>query len=217
MNTAVPAVRKAGPSRAGTPVIARGLLAGVTALTGLLAVPSAAQAAGAPRPASSAAAVCDGVSSKQIEGVLGFSVPTAVVSTSTSTFDKKLGITEHSTVCTYGTPTSIASMQHEVVMLYATLSKAPSRTVLIPSLKAQLAKAAKNMPKGSKESYAFTTVSGVPSLWWKIQASEGPISFTFEYSIGWQGTKVAGGWVASSQPQSNVEGLEKLALSNFGM
>lgn len=196
---------------------ARALLAGAAAGC-LLGVPALAQASPRPLPETSGSALCSGVSPSQVQGVVGFSVPAAVATTTSDYFDKTLGIHENSVVCTYGgTATSLTAMQHDVTLIYETLSKVPPRTVALAEIRADFTKEAKEMPPGSTFTYKFSQAFGVTSLWAKVSAKEGTFSFTFEYAVGWQGTKVAGGWVDSGLAQSKVQGLEKLALANMGI
>jgi len=212
-NRFFPSVR--GVRRGPAGVAARGSVA-VLVAAGVAAVPAVAQAAPI-AAASSGAALCSGVSSSQVASVVGWTVPSAISSDVHTVFDKKLGISETGTVCTYGAATSITSMQHLVIFTYSTLSKVPPRATALSEIKASLQSSEKKLPKGSKFTYTINHAFGVTSFFGKISSSEDGMNFTFEFAEGWSGTKVAGATVASAIPEAKAQALEKLALDNFGI
>ena len=192
-------------------------LAGFALAVGLLTFPSVAGAS--VHPASrlvAATASCGGVSAGAVSSAVGFSVPAPTASPITKhVMVTKLGIDESGTVCTYGAITSLASLSHLVIITYFTLSKAPSPSVALPYIKAQMAQSAAKVG-GQKLSYTLSNQNGVEWLYAKLKTTT-PVAMTIEFEVAWKGTAIASVEVPRALAKSKLTGLAKLAASNAGI
>jgi hypothetical protein len=195
-------------------------MAGAAAAIGLLAVPGLAAAAPYPAghlaPASSAS-LCAGVSAAAVSSAVGYTLPAAVVMSSSGKWGNSATILNEATTCTYGVPNPMATTGQGVVLAYDKLSSPPPKADVVADLKAALAKAQKDMPPGGNVTWKLSTQYGIPLLYLKTSFSEQSISISVQFEFGWKGTKVAGVYTLSNMPKSNLAALEKLAIDNDGI
>lgn len=196
---------------------ARTALTGLAAAACVLALPVAAQASAPPLPSSSGAALCDGVSPSSVSSVVGWSVPAPTATVKKATFNKKLHISSQDTICTYGTPTSLASLDHEIFMTYDQLSAAPPKGATVASIKSELNKSIATLPAKMHASYSVSTSNGVLAVYGKVSGSIDGVAFAAQFLFNWAGTKVAGIELYGNEAMSTLQSLEKLADNNIGL
>lgn len=198
----------------------RRVLAGATATIGLLAVPGVVAAAARPAGhlvAASSASLCAGVSAAAVSSVVGYTLPAAVVTSSSGKWGTSTTIHSSTTTCTYGAPNPMATTGQGVALAYDKLSSPPPKGEAVADLKASLARAEKEMPPGGKVTWKLSTQYGIPSLYFKTSFTEQSVTITLEFEFGWKGTKVAGAYALSDIARSKLAALEKLAIDNDGL
>jgi hypothetical protein len=185
------------------------LLSLVLSATLAISAPGVASAAGVP-------ALCTGVSAGQVSAVVGYTVPAATGSSSTTT--TKAWGSSTGTECTYGQPTSIASFTQVVTLSYVTFGKAPTKAQVQAYVKAEITRALQRLNPTLNFTYAFSTQLGVPTIYFAWTGTVPVLGkFTVEFAAGWKGNKAAMGGTWASLPKSKVYGLEDLALKNLGL
>ncbi|HMK96847.1 MAG TPA: hypothetical protein VK425_04820 [Acidimicrobiales bacterium] len=187
-----------GSMLAGPPVAA------ASARTGLKAVAQIAPVAG-----------CPGASA--VSGAAGVTVPAATPTTTqhTDTNTPFGTITDTTTICVYGAPTSLARMNY-VLIVFSHLSRSVPTAQVQPYLKQQLAATTSKMPPGVKWSYRFGTERGVPNLWITGSATIGTFHLSFIASFGYRGTKVAGA-EGIGMSEARVDAVEGVAFNAIGL
>jgi hypothetical protein len=217
MDSNLPAGPRAAPRPQWCPGLTAKVLSALAAGAWLLAVPAAAQAAAPPRPASSGAALCDGVPASSISSVVGWAVPDPVASVTKEAFNKKLHISSQNTRCTYGSATSISGFEHEVLLSYDHLSSAPSKPALVKYIKGEMHEAISQLPTKATASYSISTSNGVLVLYAKFGGTIDGVAFKVQELANWAGTTVAAVVVYGDETTSTLQSLEKLADANVGL
>ena len=190
----------------------------MTAATSLLAMPVVASASARPTPSvASGQALCNRVSAGQVSGLVGFAVPapTGSQSHNTGTY-KGYNVSGTTTTCQYGKPTSVATISHQVIIFYETLSSAPPQAPVIADLKAALKKSLSKVPN-SKFTYNISSSNGVVTLYMSASAGYSGFSFNLEALYNWKGNKIAGVVLYSKLAKSKLQALSQLAENNMGL